>query len=747
MKIYLKKNFLQEISKGEQELLITDEQQEEIERIEGMIKHNIRFCTLVTGYRGTGKSSFVHYMLKKYIQNNDYKTEEDHLIISYNATKYKNYKTFMRRFIRELYLKMKEHGLASNQLKKMYVQTFFDVKETYQNDILRLDNNLKEKEKQQVFHRETNIKGMLLEILKMSVCFVPVEFVANSIGKCGEGLAVIMVCLLIYILINSITMIKKDSWKSKKEKKIGIKNTEEQNKFAETLYDKEIAEYYIFDELDKISKNKVNLIFVLDELDKVETKELDKIFHDLKSLFLSCSCNFILIAGKNMEKYLLNAQKDIDNIAKTIFTNKIYISLSTVQDMMDFAMMFLDSSKLRKNEVQFYFEQKIFIAEGIKRAFINSILSDLRWDDKNRPYIEAAENLDIKESEALFNVLKNMETVICQENTGPKRDELLMDTYQWINKIKEKQHELFKKEDIIEETIDEKSIYSNEAEKMNLVQTLFEFMCKEGLLYKNGTFYEWRFEISIKNVSNKMNNGEISKSNLEYVEIFQKQWEEIGNIICLFSKYNGICENNIGLVPDEYKRLLEIMVGKEQLAILRLSESLLFFQKVYKNGIENVDIENIKQYTRNIGMKKAELLEMLMYFTIFHKQKRKDINGGEGHRWRFDIIYQKDKKKVRFVEIKYYKDYRNMLHSDKFFELRGRVDEYIDRHQIRDWKLQIVLFTDFATEVELKKFNDRAQNMLGKLYEKDDMKLILVPLNNYKMFSEQIDSVLKGIYS
>ena len=70
------------------------------------------------------------------------------------------------------------------------------------------------------------------------------------------------------------------------------------------------------------------------------------------------------------------------------------------------------------------------------------------------------------------------------------------------------------REDIIEETIDEKSIYSNEAEKMNLVQTLFEFMCKEGLLYKNGTFYEWRFEISIKNVSNKMNNLEISKSNL-----------------------------------------------------------------------------------------------------------------------------------------------------------------------------------------------------------------------------------------
>mgnify|MGYP003290798616 CR=1 FL=1 len=70
------------------------------------------------------------------------------------------------------------------------------------------------------------------------------------------------------------------------------------------LYDSEIAEYYVYDELQRIDEQKNNLVFVLDELDKVEDNELDMIFHDLKPLFLSGNCNFILIAGRNMEKFL-----------------------------------------------------------------------------------------------------------------------------------------------------------------------------------------------------------------------------------------------------------------------------------------------------------------------------------------------------------------------------------------------------------------------------------------------------------
>lgn len=150
MKIYLDKKFLQDISSGEQELLISDEQKEEMERIEGMISQDIRFCSLVTGYRGTGKSSFVHYILKKYMDEKCEKEDEEKkkiVVITYNAAKYKNYETFLRRFVRELYFHMKENNSASEQLGKMYVQTFFDIKTTYRNRHLKSNTNLKEKEK------------------------------------------------------------------------------------------------------------------------------------------------------------------------------------------------------------------------------------------------------------------------------------------------------------------------------------------------------------------------------------------------------------------------------------------------------------------------------------------------------------------------------------------------------------------------------------------------------------------------
>lgn len=134
MKIYLDKKFLQDISSGEQELLISDEQKEEMERIEGMISQDIRFCSLVTGYRGTGKSSFVHYILKKYMDEKCEKEDEEKkkiVVITYNAAKYKNYETFLRRFVRELYFHMNQTQFPETPptllllLPELYLTSFY----------------------------------------------------------------------------------------------------------------------------------------------------------------------------------------------------------------------------------------------------------------------------------------------------------------------------------------------------------------------------------------------------------------------------------------------------------------------------------------------------------------------------------------------------------------------------------------------------------------------------------------------
>ena len=71
----------------------------------------------------------------------------------------------------------------------------------------------------------------------------------------------------------------------------------------ESFYDNEIAEYHVFNELKKISKNGKKVIFVLDELDKLEEDTIKTIIKDLKSLILSEDIITILVAGRNYEKY------------------------------------------------------------------------------------------------------------------------------------------------------------------------------------------------------------------------------------------------------------------------------------------------------------------------------------------------------------------------------------------------------------------------------------------------------------
>lgn len=769
MKIYLDKKFLQNISKGEHELLISEEQKEEMERIKGMLDQNIRFCSLVTGYRGTGKSSFVHYTLKQYKDEKNGENAKDGkkiVVISYNAAKYKNYKTFIRRFIRELYFRMKENDAASSQLKKMYFQTFFDVKEVYRNNVLRQDDHSTEKEKSTVFVSKTDVSGLLGAVLKMGVYFVPAGLILKIADKTVYGVAPAIVWILFAVLADYLTLSRERIRKRKQVKRTGIQNIDEQSGFAETLYDKEIAEYYIFDELDKICKDNINLVFVIDELDKVEDKELDKIFHDLKPLLLSCNCNFILIAGRNMDKYLFNSQKDTDSIAKTIFTNRIYIPLGTVQDMMDFGKQFVDGKnedeKTQKfssdRNIQYYFQQKVFESKGVKRAFIHSVLSDLRWDNKENPYIDVSETAAAKESMVLFSVLQKMEETICREYTGPKRDELLQNTYCWIEEIRENKHKEFTQEDITgsEETIAENAVYSNTAEKLNLVQDLFDFMVEEEILEKskrNEKCYKWKSKMAIREAdSRNPEYEELTEIDKEYVEIFAKHWDEIGNIIYHFSAYNGIIDlskKGITYHPNDYEILLKEMLSEDEFEDLQMSDSFINIKKLYDPGIEKGDIEQIKNYIRKMPEEKVLLAERLMRFTIDHTWGPGIINHSKRYQ-KFDIIYQRDKNDITtFFEIKYYKEYMRAIDFSSIHKMLVEISHYAAENDMKKYQLKLVVFTNSADESGIKRLKDRECDLRSFFSEEVcnidacNIDVNLVPLNDYEVFRRQLDSVLK----
>lgn len=753
MKIYLDKKFLQDISRGKQKLLISDEQKEEVERIEGMINQDIRFCGLVTGYRGTGKSSFIHYILKKYIDEkceDKNKKSKRNIVITYNAAKYKNYETFLRRFVRELYYQMKEKDSVSEQLGKMYFQTFFDIKEFYENGHLKIDINSKEKEKTLTCKKNINVGAVVENICKMFMFLAPIVVAWKNVNK-----AILLVVWMISTIGTYIALSLEKKWLNKSVEKHNIQSLDEQREVAETFYDEEISEYYIFEELETINK-KINLIFVLDELDKVKNEELDAIFNDLKPLFLSCNCNFILIAGRNMDKYLYESQKNIDSIAKSIFTNRIYIPLSTIQDMMDFAECFLAEENLggkRKkfysNEnIEYYFKQKIFISRGVKRTFINNILSDLKWDNNNLPYIEVSDDNISEESKILFDILGKMEEIICQEYTGPKRDELLQNVYHWMEKIKENRHRVFRKKDIIgdEEEIIKNSIYSNVAEKTNLLYAFFRCMIDKKMLQEDeNETYRWKDDIAIKEIENQGEKEKIiNERNLEYADMFQKQWDEINNIIYRFAEYNGKIEKGSSIDLGVNNRFLNEMLGEvDQLMNTYEKRNLSDLQSLY----ENINVEEVKTYSRNMSVQKGILVEKLMAFTVAHKCQNgivKPERDNKSFYQRFDIVFQKTKSnRIVFFEIKYYKEYAKMIHSSLILKLRGMIEKYIVQYNIKEYKLKLVVFTNSVDESGLNKFNDKVKKMLNSLDETTCIDVILVPFNTFNKFRKQLDEVLE----
>lgn len=741
MKIYLNTKFLHDISKEEHELLISEEQKEKVEQIRGLLDQDIRFCTLVTGYRGTGKSSLVHYALKEYEDKN----QKKFFVIYYNAARYKNYKSFLRRFVRELYFVMNSKGSASDQLKKMYYQTFYDIKEYHRQEHLEQARAIRKKKTEIEASGEFDLKALgnsVAEVVKYSfpVGFI-VKFINGSVSAVVGG--AIWVAATIWSSCSKAGIklkCKEDRTKEQEEEE-----TQNSGEMIETLYDKEIAEHYIFDELQNINNEKEeNLIVVLDELDKVEDEELDKIFHDLKPLFLSCDCNFILIAGRNMDRYLFKAQKDTDNIAKTIFTNKVYIPLSTVQDMMEFAEQFFCKEKeefYSDEKLQYYCKQKIFESRGVKRAFINAVISESKWDEKDKPYVEVADTLKKEELE-LLTAFEKIEDLIGQEYNGPKRDELLQCTYSWIEKMKENQHNVFSEADITgnDEEISKDTVYSNLAERLNLAHGFFKTMIEENVLVREGETYQWKSELVMKESKIRVPE-EVTKKNLEYIEMFRKQWDEIRTIMYRFAVYNGLTDTERN-ESDDYEDLLHEMVSGNEILYSQLNEGLSYLRKLYAIGVDNEDINEIIKFTRTFSNSNEKLLEQLMYYTVWSRDWNMINDFLRAYR-NLDIVCQRSKDSIYiFFEIKYSISYTNAINSDLILRLVDEVYAYRKKKGINEYQIKIVVFTKSANEKDMHEFDNRTKKLLSDFRQKDQIAIVLIPFNEYDIFKSKLDSIL-----
>lgn len=461
MKIYINKSFLIKVMKNKNEYYFSEELQWDAERLKQMISNEVNICTIVTGYRGTGKTSFIRNLLSSVEKEN-----ENVLAIHINASTYTTYPVFLKRVIREIYLKYtKKYEEAPENIRLTYLHTFYNMTDRISSGKKEENRDTKEWGIQSTFSLEKLIQMLCNGVLGTALLYIILSPKTEPIGR---------LIAIFAMIIGSFEFF----WKSVKSKE----NIEQKESATviETLYDDEIAEYHFFHALEMIreQKNK-QIVFVIDELDKIEKKkELKRLFFELKPLLLSGYGNFILIAGRMMDDYLSSGIDQEDSVISSIFSSEIYIPLATVDELKVFWEHF-DKTSTETD----YVNSKILASKGVMRKFINEIVRDIEWED-GKPCIEIFDDKEPGYSGKMINIIKKFEEIFNANDDEKQRDRYLFQLYDWINALEKKKTGTINVQEILNDLDEnERGLY------LKLIQEL----CDEKLMKcdEDKKMYHW----------------------------------------------------------------------------------------------------------------------------------------------------------------------------------------------------------------------------------------------------------------
>jgi hypothetical protein len=409
-------------------------------------------CFLVSGYRGTGKTSLIRSIEKKL------SSWENVVFVHLNFSKYEQYSLVLRKLIRETYLTLsksksyeniqKNNPKLTENIEKLYERTFSEVLYNYNNKTL--------KEVEGTLQIDINLKNTVKVIA--SACIV----ILASLNISLNLVSILSKYINIFILIASTL------WFSFEVIKLSVKyvrrKTEVEEINRKTLYDDEIAEYHIKNILSQIKSENVKLIFVLDELDKIENEdEIEKIISDLKPLLLSNLASFIIISGQKLYYKFTNSNIIDDSVLSSIFSKVIHVSLST-QDCLGnvFNNCLINKDSINNELISKFRDSLILDSNRTLRRLFNLISQKIIWEN-NKSYLYIDDN-DLEVLKTDSSLLNLIDGIVEKEIDSSDYDAGIKDffTYQlyiWIKKMKLKGKVFFIKSDIYNFEEDYTDIY------------------------------------------------------------------------------------------------------------------------------------------------------------------------------------------------------------------------------------------------------------------------------------------------
>ncbi|WP_400162879.1 P-loop NTPase fold protein [Brevibacillus sp. TJ4] len=438
-------------------------------------------CILVSGYRGSGKTSFINRIGKKILESS-----ENIVIVKLNISKFEPLSYTLRKMIRESFLaipeeKLKEirisNPLVLKQLELLFERTFSEVVDTsrysVKNDVNKTLNITINMKKLLGF-----IIGLILLGINTKIDFLGYFTKLNS---------------MISDIINWAAFIIVGIWATIEGIRYEYKLQKNESLLEEisrkTLYDDEIAEFQFLKIIKELKKTGLKFIYVLDELDKIENDaELEKMIGELKPILLSGSASFILISGQKLFYKYNHSQTIDDSVISSMFSQTIHIRLTSTPEFFDMFEILSKKTNYDQEIYESYLNSLILRSNKIPRRFINLLRQDLSWEKEgSSAYIEV-DNKKYKfyktDSELLAIINKIEESGISGSSYSDGiKDYFLTHLHIWIQRMKSYVDIYFTKEEILgEPQILEENYSSYNKQLKGLLDILLDSIVDVGLL-------------------------------------------------------------------------------------------------------------------------------------------------------------------------------------------------------------------------------------------------------------------------
>lgn len=471
----------------------------EVHEIKEQLMQQLTFgnnsCFLISGYRGTGKTTLVN-KIEEEIEGNNY------VFVHLNISKYENYSLVLRKLIREIYLTLSSNKVYEQIKNKQLIETIELLYDHTFYEIFKSSNVKNLKEFNINIEGNFNLKDVIksltpLVIVVLASLNISFDILTKMSGSWDFLLLALSIC---WFLISGL--------------KLNIKNQKINSTLEElnrkSLYDDEIAEYHLKNILEELKKENIKVIFVFDELDKIENEiDMTNIISDLKPLLLSDLASFIVISGQKLYYKFINSSVLDDSIMTSIFAKNIHVPLTTNTSLEKLFNSYInDSTNINKELIKNYRNSIILNSYRTLRRFNNLILQDIEWqNNESYLYIDEANLNAYKTDSIILEILTQIteENIEISDYDSGVKDFLTYQLFIWIKKMKLKGKTYFTNNEVysFEEDYSEQYPVWTKFQLNEMCNELINRLLDKKLLERKISkeeeiFYRWTTEADIK---------------------------------------------------------------------------------------------------------------------------------------------------------------------------------------------------------------------------------------------------------